>query len=65
MDRKSEAVAQTLVRTNFNLAANVGLHLAAQIALNLVVTLNEGTKLYEVVLGGVLHAQVRANASLF
>ena len=65
MDRQATTVAKTLVRANFDLAANVSLNLAAKVALNLEVRFDVFTELDEIFLGGVLHADVRADARRF
>ncbi len=62
VDRQATTVAKALVRTDFDLATNVGLNLTAEVTLNLEVCLNVVTKLDEFLFRRVLHASVRADA---
>ena len=55
-------MAKALVRTDFDLATNVGLNLTAEVTLNLEVCLNVVTKLDEFLFRRVLDASIRADA---
>src|SRR5690554_1873890 len=63
VNRQAATVPQTLVGTDLHLAADVALHLTAQVTLDLVVALDVVTQGDEVTVGHVLDAQVRADAS--
>src|SRR5690606_27269552 len=55
---KPATVAETLVRADLDLAADVGLHFAAQVTLHLVVAFDVVAKGDELVVGQILHADV-------
>ena len=63
--RQATAVAQTLVASDFNLAADISLNLTAEVTLNLPGSLNCVTERRQLVIIQVVSAQVRRNASLF
>ena len=56
--KKAAAVPQTLVAADLDLATDVGLHLAAQVALHLEGGLDVVAQLGELVVGQVLAAQI-------
>src|SRR6185312_770004 len=60
-DREALAVAQTLVAPDLHLAADVGGHFAAEVALRLVVGVDPVAQLEQVVFGQVLDADVRGD----
>ena len=55
-------MTNTLVAADFNLAADVGCNLAAQIAFNLEGAFDVVAQLHELIVGQVLNADVRADA---
>ena len=62
VDGQAAAVPQALVAADFDLAANVSLNLAAQVAFDLVVLVDVLLERDELVLGEVADANVRADA---
>ena len=56
VDRQATAVAQTLVAADLDLAADVGLHLAAQVPLGLVVRVDPVAQPHEVLVAEVADA---------
>ena len=60
--RQATAVPQALVAADLDLAANVGLHLAAQVTLDLEVGFDVVAQVGQLVVGQVLGAQVPVNA---
>src|SRR5205823_5833276 len=63
-DRQPAAVADAFVAADLDLAPDVGLHLAAQVAFDAVVGLDPVAELDQVVVAQVTHPQVRADAGL-
>ena len=59
---QAAAVPQALVAADLDLAADVGLHLAAQVTLDLEVALDVVAQRDQLLVGQVLDAQVRADA---
>src|SRR5699024_5496354 len=59
------AVAQTLVASNFNFAANVCCNLAAQVTFYLEVAFDEVTKCNELIIGEVFHTSVTVDIGCF
>src|SRR5262249_3285492 len=59
--RQATAVPDALVATDLYLAADVGLHLTAQVTLDLEVALDEVAQLYDLVVGQVLGSLVGIN----
>ena len=61
-DRQALAMAQALVAADLDLSANIGLNLAAQVALDLVIAFDVLTKLGELVVGEILAAHIPFDA---